>query len=119
MTSLTETIIIAVLGSNALFTFITFLISRNDGKDAKLQKIADQVQTNRETLSAFSYTLLADKLEHRIEKGYATKAHRREVKILFDSYRANGWNGDLEDLMEKFYDLPLEKPLSNINTLLP
>lgn len=117
--SMTETIVVAILGSNALFGFITFLISRRDSKNAKIDKIAEQSELNRETLATVSYTLLADKLEHRIERGYATKAHRHEIKLLHDTYEKNGWNGDMDGLFDKFYALPFEPPKSDFRSRLP
>ena len=57
MTTLTA-IVIAVLGSNGLFTLIQYLLNRNS--------------ITRTTMEAVSYFMLSDKLETRLDEGYAT-----------------------------------------------
>ena len=93
------TIIAAIFGSNALFGLITYLIGRYFDKNDKVQK----------TLAAVAYTALSDKIEERLDADFATPEQRRELDILYEAYKANGWNGDMDARMEKVYALPTKK----------
>lgn len=93
------TIVVAMLGSNALFGLITYLISR----------YFDRKDTIRQTLAAVAYTALSDKIEERLDSDYATPEQRRELDILYDAYKANGWNGDMDERITKVYALPTKK----------
>ena len=88
-------IVISVLGSNGLFTFIQYLLNRNS--------------TAKMTLEAVSYTMLSEKLEIRLDAGYATPEQRKEMEILIKAYKKNGWNGDMDARIKRFYDLPTKK----------
>lgn len=88
-------IVISVLGSNGLFTFIQYLINRNS--------------TAKMTLEAVSYTMLSEKLEIRLDAGYAAPEQRKEMDILIRAYKKNGWNGDMDARIKRFYDLPTKK----------
>lgn len=94
MTTMTA-IIISVLGSNGLFTLIQFLINRNS--------------TVKMTMEAVSYTMLSEKLEVRLDAGYATPEQRKEMEILIEAYKKNGWNGDMDARIQRFYNLPTKK----------
>lgn len=94
MTTITA-IIIAALGSNGLFTLITWIINRNSA--------------TRQTLEAVSYSMLSDRLEARLDSGYATPEQRKEMEILINAYKKNGWNGDMDARIKRFYDLPTKK----------
>ena len=88
----TTAIIIAALGSNGLFTFIQWLINRNSAL--------------KQTLEAVSYSELSDKLEARLDQGYATPEQRKEMDILIEAYKRNGWNGDMDARIQRFYNMP-------------
>ena len=93
------TIVVAMLGSNALFGLITYLISR----------YFDRKDTIRQTLAAVAYTALSDKIEERLDSDYATPEQRRELDILDAAYKANGWNGDMDERIKKVYALPTKQ----------
>lgn len=95
MTPTVMAIIIAIFGSNGLFTLIQFLISR--------KSVAKQ------TLAAVSYSILSDKLELRLDAGFATPEQRKETEILIEAYKKNGWNGDMDARIKRFYNLPTKK----------
>lgn len=97
MTMMTA-IIISVLGSNGLFTLIQYLLNRNS--------------TVKMTMEAVSYTMLSDKLELRLDAGYATPEQRKEMEILIEAYKKNGWNGDMDARIQRFYNLPTKKLVS-------
>ena len=94
MTSVTE-IILAALGSNGLFTLVTWIINRNSA--------------TKQTLEAVSYSMLSDKLERRLDAGFATPEQRKEMEILIEAYKRNGWNGDMDARIQRFYNLPTKK----------
>ena len=94
MTTITA-IIISVLGSNGLFTLIQYLINRNS--------------TVKMTLEAVSYSMLSDRLEARLNAGYATPEQRKEMEILIKAYKKNGWNGDMDARIQRFYNLPTKQ----------
>lgn len=94
MTTVTA-IIIAALGSNGLFTLVTWIINRNSA--------------TRQTLEAVSYSMLSDKLETRLDAGFATPEQRKEMEILIEAYKRNGWNGDMDARIQRFYNLPTKK----------
>lgn len=88
-------IVIAAFGSSGLFGFIQFLINRNSAV--------------KKTLEAVSYTMLSDRLELRLDSGYATPEQRKEMEILIEAYKKNGWNGDMDARISRFYNLPTKK----------
>ena len=94
MTTL-EAIIISVLGSNGLFTLIQYILNRNS--------------IVKKTMEAVSYSMLSDKLEVRLDAGYATPEQRKEMEILIEAYKKNGWNGDMDARISRFYNLPTKK----------
>jgi len=91
-----STIIIAIFSSNALFGLITYCISR----------YFDKRDTIQQTLAAVAYSELSDKIEQRLDADFATPEQRKELEILFEAYKANGWNGDMDARMDKVYALP-------------
>ena len=90
-----KAIVIESLGSNGLFTLITWIINRNSA--------------TRQTLEAVSYSMLSDRLEARLDSGYATPEQRKEMEILINAYTKNGWNGEMDARIKRFYDLPTKK----------
>lgn len=94
MTTITA-IIIAAFSSTGLFGFIQFLMNRNSAV--------------KMTMKAVSYSILSDKLEVRLDAGYATPEQRKEMEILIEAYKANGWNGDMDARINRFYNLPTKK----------
>ena len=99
MTDTVATIIGAVVSSQALFSFLTIVVTR----------ILDRRSAARKTIEAISYMMLSDKIEQHLDADYATPEQRRELDILYDAYKANGWNGDMDARMKKIYDLPTKK----------
>lgn len=88
-------IIIAVIGSGAFTTII----------QAVLHKMSDGKRT-KTTLAAVSYWVLSNELERLLSKGWASPAERRTVQILFNAYKANKWNGDMDARMERLVHMP-------------
>lgn len=88
-------VVVAIFGSNGLFAFIQWWASRKS--------------VVKQTLGAVSYSILSDKLELRLDAGYATPEQRKEMEILIDAYKRNGWNGDMDARIQRFYNLPTKK----------
>lgn len=102
-------LIIAIIGSNAIFSFLTVVVT----------KLLDGKSLTRKTLSAVSYAILSDKIEQRLDSGYATPEQRREIEILHEAYKANGWNGDMDVRIAKVYALPTKDLSKDWETVLP
>lgn len=112
MNDTVATVIGYIVGSQALFSFLTVVVT----------KLLDRKSTTRKILSAVSYSTLSDKIEQRLDEGFATPEQRREIDILFEAYKAAGWNGDMEERMKKVYALPtkdLHMDLKEIQAKLP
>lgn len=106
MTDTIITITGIVLGSNGLFALIQVLLTRHysriDSNEERWQRI-------EQTLASVAYTQLSNSIEKCLDQGYATPEQRHELKISFDAYRANGWNGDMDARLAKVYSLPTKK----------
>jgi hypothetical protein len=112
MNDTVATVIGYIVGSQALFSFLTVVVT----------KLLDRKSTTRTILSAVSYSTLSDKIEQRLNEDFATPEQRRELDILFEAYKAAGWNGDMEERMKKVYALPtkdLHRELKEIHAKLP
>lgn len=94
-TELILSIVGIVFGSNGLFALIQWWLNRNS--------------VTKQTLGAVSYSILSDRLEARLDEGYATPEQRKEMEILIEAYKANGWNGDMDARINRFYNLPTKK----------
>ena len=89
--TLVQTILLGVLASNALFTFIQFLITRHDARKKTPEK---------EALLA----LCSERLESLLRKWIHADAQDRTaarwatIKYLYSAYKALEGNGDIEAL---------------------
>ena len=81
-----------ILGNSGLVVFLQYLIERNS--------------KTRKTLKALCYNTLSDKLNSILMRGYATETDRRDIQILFTAYHNEGWNGDMDDRMNRVMNLP-------------
>ena len=70
---------------------------------------AKEREVFKETLRLLSYDMLANRLLHYIEQGYATRTERESVSLYIRNYKQNHWNGDINALLERFNDLPYEE----------
>ena len=85
-------IIIALIGSNGAWAFVMYFINRKGSTHSLVR--------------AVSYHLLSSTVEKYLEQGYATPEARKDLEILYEAYKANGWNGDMKSRMGKVFDLP-------------
>lgn len=96
------TLILAVIGSNAFTAVIQHYFTK------KSKTCIDQ-NLIQKTLAAVTYSLLSREVEYMLTKGHATPEERRSLTIMYDAYKANGWNGDMEARMARVYNLPTAK----------
>lgn len=95
----TEKIMTLILTSQSFVFLVQFFVSRHFAKRDKYDSII-------RTVSVLTYNALSEKLERLLTKGFATPEERRDVKVLYDEYKDNGWNGDMDSRLERVYDLP-------------
>ena len=82
------------------------VILGNSGLIILLEKIFESKSKTRKTLKALCYNTLSDKLNSIIMKNYATETDRRDVHVLWSAYHNEGWNGDMDDRMNRVMNLP-------------
>ena len=95
-------LITAVLGSNAFTYYVQYCLNKKN-KDSEGQELL------RKTLAAVTYGTISNEIERLLSKGFATPDERHTINILFDAYKANGWNGDMDARMDKVYRLRTDK----------
>lgn len=107
-------IIIAVLGGSALSALITqvgnYISDRRKRKDA----VEDRTEDKDAALKQGIKLLLADKIQYLglryIEEGEVTFSNKKMLNEMHSVYHKGlGGNGDYDDLMEEFNELPLKR----------
>lgn len=107
-------IIIAVLGGSALSALITqigsYISERRKRKDSKEDKEDSKDAAVRQGVKL----LLADKLQYLglkyIEDGEVTFTNKKILNEMHSVYHNGlGGNGDFDDLMEDFNELPIKR----------
>ena len=85
---------------------IAAIILGNSGLVVLLEKSIESKSKTRKTIKALCYNTLSDKLNSIIMKNYATETDRRDVHVLWSAYHNEGWNGDMDDRMNRVMNLP-------------
>lgn len=107
-------IIIAVLGGSALSALITqvgnYVSDRCKRKDA----VEDRTEDKDAALKQGIKLLLADKIQYLglryIEEGEVTFSNKKMLNEMHSVYHKGlGGNGDFDDLMEEFNELPIKR----------
>lgn len=107
-------IIIAVLGGSALSALITqvgnYVSDRRKRKDA----VEDRTEDKDAALKQGIKLLLADKIQYLglryIEEGEVTFSNKKMLNEMHSVYHKGlGGNGDFDDLMEEFNELPIKR----------
>ena len=107
-------IIIAVLGGSALSALITqvgnYISERRKRKDA----VEDRTEDKDAALKQGIKLLLADKIQYlglrHIEEGEVTFSNKKMLNEMHSVYHSGlGGNGDFDDLMEEFNELPIKR----------
>ena len=103
--TIAQTILLGILASNALFTFVQFLISRHDDKrkakedEAKQKELEEKLKPIREALLALCSERL-ESLLHKWLNGDVDQTVGRWAAIdhLFKAYEDLGGNGEIHTL---------------------
>lgn len=92
-------VILAIIGSNALFTFITFLINRYDNKKKDKN---DELKRQSDMLLGLGHDRIIYLGSKYIERKYITRNEYEDlVTYLYKPYKALGGNGTAEKLMSE------------------
>lgn len=99
-------LIAAILGTSSVTWLVQFFVTRHFSKK---DKDKEAIKLIKQTLAAVSYLEVSNEIAKLISKGWATSEERRALEILYDAYKANGWNGDMEARMDKVHSLPFRE----------
>jgi hypothetical protein len=99
----TAQILIAIVGSNALFTFVQFLITRHDNRKNALSKHERAQNAMLIGLGHDKLLYLTDKF---VQRGGITLKERRNLDYLYKPYHEAGGNGDCQIGYEACEKLP-------------
>lgn len=95
-------IVSLLFGSGVLLTVGRYFMSRIKANDAKTEAVQKGVQ-------ALLRDRLYDKYEKYSELGYAPIKARENFENMWEQYHNLGKNGVMDDIHEKFKELPTEK----------
>ncbi len=95
-------LITAVLGSNAFTYYVQYRLNKKN-------KESEDGELLQKTLASVAYGTISNEIERLLTKEFATPDERHTLNILFDAYKANGWNGDMDARMEKVYRMRTDR----------
>ena len=84
-------IILAVIGSNAVFSFIQFLISRHDRKK---NHISENDKNQSDMILGLGHDKLLFLTDKFVSRGVITMKEKRNLDYLYKPYEKMGGNGD-------------------------
>lgn len=99
----TTQILAAIIGSNALFTFVQFLITRHD--NAK-NALSQHEKAQNDMLIGLGHDKLLYLTDKFVQRGGITLKERRNLDYLYKPYHAAGGNGDCQIGYEACEKLP-------------
>ena len=79
---------------------------KEEAREAELESMMKKINNGLDTLRLLSYHRMSEEIERLLTKGYATPAERKVLKEMYDNYKGHGWNGDMDERLEKVYHLP-------------
>lgn len=83
---------------------------REEQRDREYCELRQQVMVGLETIKLLSYARVAEEAERLLNKGFATPAERKYLQELFDNYKRQGWNGDMNERMHKVFAMRTDRP---------
>lgn len=98
--TIAQTILLGILASNALFTFIQFLITRHDKK-----KEEEKTSPMKQALMALCAERLYSLLRKWIQGDCNTVARWATIESLFKAYADLGGNGEIHALYDIAKDI--------------
>ena len=99
----TTQILVAIIGSNALFTFVQFLITRHDNTKNALSQ---HEKAQNDMLIGLGHDKLLYLTDKFVQRGGITLKERRNLDYLYKPYHAAGGNGDCQIGYEACEKLP-------------
>lgn len=90
-------IVIAILGSNALWEFIKWVFERSDKKKQSPERLM---------LKALGEEKLGKKLRNWLHSDVRTADDWRIIEALYEGYKALGGNGEIKKLYEEAKQIP-------------
>ena len=114
MTELIPAILSALGVGGILLFFIRRYFARKDAEEAndrhRREELYQKIDIGLDTLRLLSYHRLSEEIERLLNKGFATPAERRVLHELATNYHNHGWNGDMDERLEKVHRLRTDKP---------
>lgn len=89
----TTQVIVTIIGSNALFSFAQYMISR---ADKKKEWQSEETKALRNMILGLGHDKLLYLTDKYAERGGIAPKERRNLKYLYDPYIKLGGNGDCE-----------------------
>ena len=89
----TEEIIAAIIGSNALFAFLQYLITRHDMREAKKN---DKDSLQSKMILGLGHDKLLHLTSKYVRRGGITLKEKQNLRYLYVPYKEMGGNGDCE-----------------------
>lgn len=108
--NIAQTILLGILASNALFTFVQFLITRRDKRiadekeEAREKELEEKIRPLREALLGLCSERLESLLRKWMRGDIHTVARWATIENLFTAYESLGGNGEIHAL----YDIAKE-----------
>lgn len=107
-------IIIAVLGGSALSALINQVGNYISERRKRKYAVEDRTEDKDAALKQGIKLLLADKIQYLglryIEEGEVTFSNKKMLNEMHSVYHSGlGGNGDYDDLMEEFNELPIKR----------
>ena len=99
----TTQILVAIIGSNALFTFVQFLITRHD--NAK-NALSQHEKAQNDMLIGLGHDKLLYLTDKFVQRGGITLKERRNLDYLYKPYHAAGGNRECQIGYEACEKLP-------------
>ena len=84
--------------------------AREEKRDGEFAELRNQVMVSLETIKLLSYARVAEEAERLLTKGFATPAERKYLQELHDNYKRHGWNGDMDERMQKVFAMRTDRP---------
>ena len=92
-----------------LLFFIQRYFNRRDKREAERAAAMEarmvKLDNALETIRLLAYARLSEETERLLTKGFATPQERHILNEMFRNYKDHGWNGDMDERMEKVYAL--------------
>lgn len=104
----TTEIIMTIVGSSALFSFVQYLITRHDNKRNAIYVKNTDLTPIKEALLAMLQFRLEAVMTSRLKEGYIHSNTLKNVNNLMSAYEGLGGDDYIHTLYEQVKELPIE-----------